>query len=148
VVRATKLPLFINCGPSDLATAVLGASTSGLSIVHSPRSGARPSRTRRRAFSNARGSKSPRLYVRELTLLIFDLIAMKFESVIKTFDSIAMIFDLITMNFESVIKTFNSIAMIFDSIAMTFDSIAMIFESIAVTFDLIAMTFRVHRHDF
>jgi hypothetical protein len=61
---------------------------------------------RRHAFSNARGSTSPLLRVRELTLMIFDSIAMNFKSAIKTFDSIAMIFDSVVMTFESSIKIF------------------------------------------
>jgi hypothetical protein len=50
------------------------------------------------------GSASPRLYVRKLTLMIFDSIAMIFDFVIMTFEPSIKIFDSVVMTFESTIK--------------------------------------------
>jgi hypothetical protein len=86
------------------------------------------------ALASLGGSASPRLCVRELIAMIFDSVAMIFESVIKMFDSVAMIF-------ESVIKMFDSIAMIFDSVIMIFEPSIKIFDSVVITFEFTAMTF-------
>jgi hypothetical protein len=54
------------------------------------------------------GTAVPRLFVRKLTLKIFDFVTMIFESVSRTFDSVAMIFDFVAMIFECVVKKFDS----------------------------------------
>jgi hypothetical protein len=56
-----------------------------------------------------RGSPSHTpLYVRKLTLKIFDFVTMIFESISRMFDSVAMIFDFVAMIFERVVKKFDS----------------------------------------
>jgi hypothetical protein len=85
------------------ATAVCHAW--GLAVVHS---------------APLRGSTSPRLCVRKLTLMIF-------ESVIK-------IFDTIFMTFESSIKTFDAtVDKIFKFAIMAFDSADMVFVAYVAT---------------
>jgi hypothetical protein len=117
-------------------------SASGLAVAHSAPLG---------------GSTSPRLYVRKLTLKIFDFVTMIFESISRMFDSVAMIFDFVAMIFECVVKKFDSrvvkkfdpcvikkfdpaVAVIFDpAIIMIFDlAIVMIFDHVCINLDQVA----------
>jgi hypothetical protein len=113
---------FTNAATSAIDVATLSAPSLPL-LLHRLRS-KRPRRRRAQgldirtlhcALASPGGSASPRLCVQELTLMIFDSIAMIFESVIKTFDSITMIFDSVIMTFEPSIKIFDFVVMIFES---------------------------------
>jgi hypothetical protein len=97
-----------------------------------------------------RGTTSPRLCVRKLTLKIFDFVTMIFESVSRTFDSVVMIFECVVKKFDSrvikkfdpyVVKKFNPciIKKFNPAVAVIFDpAIVMIFDHVCINLDHVA----------